>query len=410
MFYSLISYTVALPRASEGQSKRRNVQINSDASPGMTLHVLIVALSRRFGGVDVRVIQTSRELSRRGVPHGIAVLQGSELHQRLVQAGLPALPLSRKRADPRIVGDLARLARKLGANVIDAHNMQSQYAAALCARLARIPGRVATIHSLYDRESPEPWRIRLREGALRLCRTSGFSFIAVSSEVRGYLSHRFALPPDRLTLSWNGIEPLPAPPAPIDLAAETGWTGDILVLGMISRLEPVKGHAFLLTAMRDLVRNGETRLRLFIAGEGRQEAALRQMVKDHDLGAYVHFAGFRSDISAILGAIDLFCLPSLTEGLPFAVLEACRQGVPVLASRLPSAADLFTDDQTIFFTPIGDAEALRQRLAIILAERSSLRRVGDAGRSLIERDLLIGPMVETTLGVYRAAISKACPT
>jgi glycosyltransferase involved in cell wall biosynthesis len=179
---------------------------------------------------------------------------------------------------------------------------------------------------------------------------------------------------------------------------------------MISRLEPVKGHAFLLTAMRDLVRNGETRLRLFIAGEGRQEAALRQMVKDHDLGAYVHFAGFRSDISAILGAIDLFCLPSLTEGLPFAVLEACRQGVPVLASRLPSAADLFTDDQTIFFTPIGDAEALRQRLATILAERSSLRRVGDAGRSLIERDLLIGPMVETTLGVYRAAISKACPT
>jgi glycosyltransferase involved in cell wall biosynthesis len=214
----------------------------------------------------------------------------------------------------------------------------------------------------------------------------------------------FRVNPARLLLSRNGMEDLAEPPAPIDLPSETGWPADAVVLAIIGRLDPRKGHRFLLAALAALVRDGERRARLLIVGTGREEAAIRDQVRALQLEDYVHFTGFRSDVLSILTAVDVLCLPSTSEGLPYSVLEAARQSVPTLASKLEGTDDIFVDGETILFTRIGDAEDIRDKLRFLLNNPDRRRLIGAAARRMFLKDLTVDRMLGETLEIYRRAL------
>ena len=97
--------------------------------------VMVVDLAKRFGGADVRVLQLADAL--RGLSCTVATLAASPLHHRLAAAGLPRLPVARRRGDPRIALDLAQALRGGGYRAIDAHNPQSQLWALAAGLLAR---------------------------------------------------------------------------------------------------------------------------------------------------------------------------------------------------------------------------------------------------------------------------------
>lgn len=369
---------------------------------------LLVCLSKRWGGVDVRILQVARALQARGHSYGVAVLAGSALHQAMDAEKLVAFPIQRGRADPRIVLDLCKLISKIGATAIDAHNMQSQYWSALAAMRAHVPVRVATVHSIYRMDQPQAGRRQLHEYALQACRIAGFDFLTVSATVSDYL-HKIGIPDDRITLSWNGIEQLDTPPPPLDLRTMSGWPADAVVLSAIGRLEPVKGLTFLVEALAGLVTAGDRRSHLLVVGTGREETRLRQLVRETELDARVHFAGFRKDVDSILAGVDLFCLPSLSEGLPFSVLEAMRQGIPVLASRLDGPAALFRHDETIHFVPPGDVAALRSALELLVGDPALRRRIGEAGRRFTSERLSIDRMIAETLAAYRGHMARTAP-
>jgi glycosyltransferase involved in cell wall biosynthesis len=303
--------------------------------------------------------------------------------------------------DPRLALDLIRLIRRHGIALIDAHNMQSQYWSALAALpTGSSRGRVATVHSIYRDEDGDRLRRWFREGALRLCGVAGFKFVAVSKSVERYLVETLGIHASKVVLSRNGMEDLTAPPPPFELEAETGWTADSVILSIIGRLEPVKGHRFLISALASIVASGDTRLRLLIVGTGREEEKLRAQVVASGLDPYVHFTGFRNDVTSILTRTDVLCVPSISEGLPYVVLEAARQSVPVLASELEGKAEIFTDNNTIFFARPGDPLDIQRRLLELVDSPDRRRRVGAAARRLFLEDLHERCMLEETLRVY----------
>ncbi|AZQ65927.1 glycosyltransferase family 1 protein [Silicimonas algicola] len=366
--------------------------------------LLVVCLAIRHGGVDVRIVQTARELHHNGAVFRVVVIEGSRLHQTLLQEGIPVVAISRRRADPRIVIDLVRLVRHARIGLVDAHNTQSQYWAALAVLATGVKGRVATVHSVYREDHDGRLRQWLHEAALWLCRIAGFRFIAVSSNVVNYLVETLGIPSSAVILSRNGMEALAAPPPPFDLSTETGWPEDSVVLAMIGRLDPRKGHRFLIDALQEMVTTGEEKIRLLVVGTGREERRLREQVAAAGLEGYVHFSGFRDDIASILTRTDLLCLPSLSEGLPYTVLEAARQSVPVLASRLEGTDDIFLDGETIFFHRVGDVADIRRRVQDLAESPDQRRRVGAAARRLFLEDLQVSRMLDETLEVYRAAV------
>jgi hypothetical protein len=178
--------------------------------------VVIVCLSIRHGGVDVRIVQTARKLQQEGCSLVVVVIDGTGLHRTLSDMGLPVVALQRGRLDPRLVLDLVRVIRRTKAGLIDAHNGQSQNWAALAAWLTRLRGRVATVHSIYREDHAARWRQRMHEVPLRLCKRLGFRFLTVSSNVQNYLQGEFGVAPSRLQLSRNGMDDLIELPVPFD--------------------------------------------------------------------------------------------------------------------------------------------------------------------------------------------------
>ena len=140
--------------------------------------VLIVDLAKRYGGAEVRVLDTARSLDGR-YPYAVATLEGSPLHQRLEAAKLVSLPVPFSRSDPRVLFFVRRAVRQEGYLIVDAHNVQSQFWGHLAAMLAGAK-KVSTVHSAYRLEHNNSLKGRMYELVLRLNAQAGGRFVVES--------------------------------------------------------------------------------------------------------------------------------------------------------------------------------------------------------------------------------------
>ena len=129
----------------------------------------------------------------------------------------------------------------------------------------------------------------------------------------------------------------------------------------VGNLYPVKDHATLLRALARL-----PAARVAIAGRGDQEEPLRRLAAELGLSDRVHLLGLRDDVETVFAAADVFVQPSLSEGLPLAVLEAMANGLPVVATRVGGIPEAVVDGKTGLLVPPGDPAALAAALAAVL--------------------------------------------
>jgi glycosyltransferase involved in cell wall biosynthesis len=360
--------------------------------------VMIVDLSKRFGGADVRVLQLAAALRASGVPFVVATLSGSPLHRRLAAAGHPRLAIARRRGDPRIVLDLARVLRANGFGVIDAQNPQSQLWSLLAGLAARVPVRVTTVHSQYMAEHGGSARGRFYEGVLRLNRRLGGRFVVVSEPTRAYVES-IGVPAGRTALIANAVPP--AEPDPAGRQAVLGeWPPDSLVVGVVARLEPVKGVADLIEALA-LVAPDLPRVRLLVVGDGRSREALEQQVAELGLAERVRFTGFRDDVGTLLSGLDVFCLPSHSEGLPFALLEACAHRLPLLVTGVGGMDELLEDGVTARVVRPADPADLARGLRALADAPDESAAMAQRAHDLVAERFSVDAMITATLGVYR---------
>ncbi len=104
----------------------------------------------------------------------------------------------------------------------------------------------------------------------------------------------------------------------------------------VARLTRVKNQSFMLRAFK-FIHEEDSHAHLLLVGQGEDESKLRTLCTELGLDDVVHFLGVRSDVSALLQAADLFCMPSLYEGLPVSLVEAQAAALPCLVSDRVSA-------------------------------------------------------------------------
>ncbi len=366
--------------------------------------VLIVDLAKFYGGADVRVTALA------GMLHGerryaIATLEGSPLHQRLESTGLSFLSIPFSRGDPRILFHLYRMIREGGYTVVDTHNPQSQFWGGLAATLAGVKRKIGTVHSAYGPEHGDTLKGRFYEWVLRFSYRLGFHFIAVSESVHTYLG-TLGIPATRISLIHNAIEYAEnstagrsAPPL-----EDLGWGTDVFVLTVVGRLEPVKGHRYLFDALARLVKS-KPNLRCLVVGDGSLRGEYEEQVENLGLRNIVHFTGFRHDVPALLSSSDAFCLPSLSEGLPYAVLEACHHRLPLLLTAVGGLAEFFEHRKTAFLVQPADASALERGIRWLMDHSTEAGALGETAFQLVRRNSGIKHMYAKTLETYQCDIS-----
>lgn len=229
--------------------------------------------------------------------------------------------------------------------------------------------------------------------------------VAVSRAVLAKVAdERPGRPP--VELIHNGVDPRRFHPetARAPIAAEYGLPETVPLVGCVARLEPEKGHVTLLDAwprVLDVVPSA----RLLIVGEGSCREKLHSQAEALGLlGGGVIFTGRRDDMPAVTAALDVSVLPSDREAQGLVILEAMASARPVVATRVGGIPEMIEDGVTGLLVPAGDPAALAGAILRPLQDRRLARRLGRAGRELVEGRFRVDRMLSDIGSIYREGV------
>jgi glycosyltransferase involved in cell wall biosynthesis len=363
----------------------------------------LVDLAKTYGGAEVRILTTAVGLQTAVAHCRVATLEGSALHARLQAEGIPCEVIRAGRASPRMLLVLRAIIRRGHYQIVDAHNVQSIFWSHLAARLDGAKGCVTTIHSDFGKEYPG-FKGCLYECVLRLDRLTRPRYINVTDVLQAKATAQGLA--NRSSLISNAI-PVPAtPPAARNEALRAEWDfapGDFVV-GIVARLKPVKGHKYLIEALAQLA--DLPHVKLLILGEGPLRHDLEVQARDSAVAERVHFAGFREDIPRILPMLDCLCMASLSEALPFAILEGAANALPILATEVGGMATLLTDYKTARLVPAQNSLALSEGLRWMVNYPVAAHQMGLAAYDMVKQSFGVDKLIEKTLQVYDQVLSR----
>ncbi len=207
---------------------------------------------------------------------------------------------------------------------------------------------------------------------------------AVSELVGRYVQEQCGINPARLKVLYNAVDPAlyEKTGRAAKVRQELGLPPEAQVVGLVARLDHrAKGHLELLQAL-SLLKDKHTVHALMVGG-GRRQEEMRQLAASLGLGEVVHFLGNRRDVPDLLAAMDIFVLPSHSEGVSLAVLEAMAAGLPVIVSAVGGLPEIVHDGETGLLIPPKDPEALAQSLARVLEEPGLAQGLGQKARQQV---------------------------
>ena len=351
--------------------------------------IVLVDFSQRYGGADVRVGQSATLLGK-SFEVTVAVIQGSETHQRFHRIGVNTWPVARGRKDPRLIIDLVRCIRMVGADVVDAHNPQSILWGMLAALICNTPLRISTIHSIFEESEHRHFGTIMFRGLNGLINAAATHVIAVSEIVAQHIEMR-GIHEKKIHVVKNGIALKPT--------SRSNRAPSRIRIGTVGRLVPVKGHTVLLNALSRLA-TLKWDFECLIIGDGPERQRLVSECARLGLQSSVNFVGFRDDVTQLVSQCDIFCMPSHTEALPFAALEAAALALPIVASNVGGLARHFSDGKTARLVEPNDAAALADALSWCFKNPKHANRLGKQAQEMVIQEYSLDKTLESTRHLY----------
>ncbi|NHM28354.1 glycosyltransferase family 4 protein [Desulfofundulus sp. TPOSR] len=290
--------------------------------------------------------------------------------------------------------------------ILHAHSSKAGLVARVAARVARTPVVFLTAHNSIFYEFWPSWKKTAFALGERLLARFTHRILTVSEALRQELLIKEGLPPDRVVTVHNGIDPAPFRCEVDRLAVlrSLGLPPLGQLVGTIARLAPQKGVSYFLQAAAILCRDYQ--VNFVVVGDGPLREALEQQGRALGLSGRLFFTGERRDIPRILAAMDIFVLPSITEGLPLTILEAMAAGKPVVATRVGGLPEAVIDGETGFLVPPRNPQALARALVRLLSERRKAEEMGQKGRQRVMEHFTVEAMVRKIEEEYKSALSR----
>lgn len=268
--------------------------------------------------------------------------------------------------------------RREETHIVHTYGFYANLFGILPARLARRPLVVASIRDTGAHLD------RLKKSLQRSSCMLADHLIVNAEAVRKWLIEE-GYPARKLTVIRNGIPVRPRVLRSGAFHRESGLGPDNPLVGVVARLNAVKGVEFFLEAAAVIAARND-RVRFVVIGDGPLRPALEGRARGLGLERKVLFTGFRTDVANILPELSVSVLPSLSEGLPNTVLESMAAGVPVVCTRVGGTGEIITDGDNGLLVEPGDSAALACAIGEILDQPALGRRLGESGRARIERD------------------------
>lgn len=356
------------------------------------MKVLHVDTGRGWRGGQQQVLYLHRGLCRLGVASELVCSARGELLRRAGSEGLPARGLPLWGEWDLVSGmRLGAIARRIGASVIHAHCSHALTLCLLAATRSRSTKVVATRRVDFPpaRHPLNRWKYR-----------SPDRLVVISAAIRQIMAD-FGVRSERLRLVPSGVDlERVSPGSGATVRRELGIGDGEYLIGNVAHLADHKGQRFLVDAVPVVLRNCP-RARFLIVGEGELEQDLRAQAAALHLEDRLIFTGFRSDVPAVLDALDLFVMPSHMEGLGTAVMDALAAGKPVVAAAAGGIPEIIEDGHHGLLVPARDPGALAAAILRLAEDPELALRLAAEGLQRVRENFSVDAMVAGNLGVYR---------
>ncbi|MCL4295420.1 MAG: glycosyltransferase family 4 protein [Anaerolineae bacterium] len=309
-------------------------------------------------------------------------------------------------ADLRAFFQLISYLHKKQYEVIHTYTATPGFLGRITARLIGTPVIVHHQAGWVVTEFSSPLERILYTPLLNLAAFASTKTICVSHATAHQARQYHVAPAHKLVTICNGIDPQPLISAAQNgvgkaLRHELGIPAHYMLIGSTGRLAPSKEYDTLIQAMvslKSLIPN--VPFMLLLAGDGPDLQKLKGLIHDLGLGEQVRLLGFRGDIPAFLGALDIFVSPSRWEGLSISLLEAMAAGRPIVTTSILPNAELIEPEVTGLLVPIKSPESIARAIARFVQEPELAQRCASTARQRVLEYYSIDRMFEETWNLY----------
>jgi glycosyltransferase involved in cell wall biosynthesis len=373
------------------------------------MRVLHVLHSMSFGGAEV-LVHDFLKATRDAASQSIVCLDGiGPLGETLRADGVRVDVLGRREGlQPGVALAMRRVLAETRPDVVVAHQYTPySYAAMAAPTLRPRPALVFIEHGRHYPDARRPKRVLANRGVF-LHYTE--AVIAVCGYIKRLLVANEGIPPDRVRVVYNGVDPARFEPdaLPDDtraaLRAELAIPQDAHVVACVARFHPVKDHPTLIRAFARAAPRDPKALLLLVGGG--DDAKLRALVDELGIAPRVVFAGVRRDIPRVYAASDVFAMSSLSEGTSVTLLESMLMRRASVVTDVGGNPEIVERDGTGLLTPRGDHAAMGEALASLLLDPARREAMGQRGRARVLARFTQRQMHDAWLGAFADAARR----
>ncbi|MBI5050451.1 MAG: glycosyltransferase family 4 protein [Nitrospirae bacterium] len=228
-----------------------------------------------------------------------------------------------------------------------------------------------------------------------------FEVVPLGLELRPFLENNPPPPP----LSNGGVGGFCG-----EFKKELGLPEDTILIGIIGRLVPIKGHRYFLEATKIIssqltVDGSQLEVKFVIVGDGELREELEDYAKKLGISDIVIFTGFRRDLTKIYAGIDIIALTSLNEGTPVSIIEAMASGKPVVATNVGGVPALVKNGITGFLVPPKRPDLFADAVLKLLNDPLLMKKMGEEGRRRVFPQYDVSSLIKRIDSLYTALLN-----
>ena len=316
---------------------------------------------------------------------------------------------------------LKKLIKEFKPDIVHTHAAKSGALGRLAAKHSNVPVIVHTFHGHIFHSYFNPVKTNFFIRTERYLAGLSDAIVAISDVQKKELSgdfkiaaeHKFSVIPLGLDLD-NFI--INQEEKRNKFRTEFGLGDDIVAIGIIGRLVPIKNHSLFIKGLKYVLDNTSVKIKAFIIGDGESRMAIEQMANDIGIkytkqtdATHPHpliFTSWRTDIDTIFAGLDVIALTSLNEGTPVSLIEAQAAGKPIVSTRVGGIADVVLENKTALLSEITDVKTFSNNLLHLVNDAELRKKFSSAGKDHVVSKFSYHRLVNDMSVLYNELLDK----
>lgn len=357
-------------------------------------NILHTIETRGPGGAEILLFSMAEYLKEKKFSnYGLFIKEGWML-TKFNDAGFKTVykPLNKGIDIPFLI-NFVKIIKKLRIDIIHSHEFTMSFYSSIVSLLTSVKA-ISTFHGMnyHCDNKRRQWMMKFIANISNI--------VTVSDDVKNRICTNTGIDADKIIVIENGIE-FPSNTIQGNLKAELGLPKNSVLVGSVGRLHEIKGYKHLVRAAKILTEKNSN-IFFVIAGDGVEKESTSRQIIESGLSSRFYLLGTRNDVPNILSSLDIFVLPSLSEGTSLALLEAMSYGLPIIATDVGNNSKLIPNEKHGFLVKPKNPEEISHCVRKII-DNNLFKSFHFENRRLIKDFYSFEKMMKKYLAIYSAS-------